>query len=124
MIFCIRRTHRIYSPPRMLQNYQNGSAKQTFFAEIICSKFKIKNISVAHDPQPAKSKSSPSRGAGVNAQHALHVWDSQEDSHNPSLQDSHSSPRVSIVFVSTLLHHFPLSTFFHEAPTIGPGSIE
>ncbi|KHJ31828.1 hypothetical protein EV44_g3576 [Erysiphe necator] len=52
---------------------------------------------------PAKSKSSPSRGAGVNAQYALYVWDSQEDSHNPSLQDSHSSPRVSIVFVSTSL---------------------
>ncbi|KHJ34041.1 putative 60s ribosomal protein l17 [Erysiphe necator] len=59
------------------------------------------------------SKSSPSRGAGVNAQHALHVWDSREDSHIPFLQDSHSSPRVSIVFVSTSL---PLSTFFHEAP--------
>ncbi|KHJ32979.1 putative sucrose transporter [Erysiphe necator] len=51
--------------------------------------------------EPAKSKSSPSRGAGVNAQYALHVWDSQEDSHNPSLQDSHSPPWVSIVFVST-----------------------
>ncbi|KHJ35346.1 hypothetical protein EV44_g3859 [Erysiphe necator] len=37
--------------------------------------------------RPAKSKSSPSYGAGVNAQYALYVWDSQEDSHNPSLQD-------------------------------------
>ncbi|KHJ35304.1 hypothetical protein EV44_g3483 [Erysiphe necator] len=33
---------------------------------------------------PVKSKSSPSRGAGVNASYALHVWDSQEDSENPS----------------------------------------
>ncbi|KHJ32726.1 hypothetical protein EV44_g3520 [Erysiphe necator] len=66
---------------------------------------------------PAKSKSSPSRGAGVNAQHALHVWDSQKDSHNPSLQDSHSSPRVSIVFVSTSLssqHLFSRSS--HDWP--------
>ncbi|KHJ35679.1 hypothetical protein EV44_g3598 [Erysiphe necator] len=53
--------------------------------------------------KPSKSKSSPSRGAGLNAQYALHVWDSLKDSHHPSLQDSHSSPRVSIVFVSTSL---------------------
>ncbi|KHJ32569.1 hypothetical protein EV44_g3735 [Erysiphe necator] len=62
---------------------------------------------------PAKSKSSPSRGAGVNAQYALHVWDSQEVSHYPSLRDSHSSPRVSIVFVSTSPSPQHL---FHEAP--------
>ncbi|KHJ31992.1 hypothetical protein EV44_g3897 [Erysiphe necator] len=71
--------------------------------------------------QPAKSKSSPSRGAGVNAQYALHIWDSQEDSHSPSLQDSHSSPQVSIVFVSTSLSPPHL---FSRIPTIVPGSIE
>ncbi|KHJ32526.1 putative sucrose transporter [Erysiphe necator] len=71
---------------------------------------------------PAKSKSSLSRGAGVNAQYALHVWDSQEDSHHPSLQDS-IQPRGSQS--SSFLHHFPLSTlFFTKPPTIGPGSIE
>ncbi|KHJ33376.1 hypothetical protein EV44_g3524 [Erysiphe necator] len=63
---------------------------------------------------PAKSKSSPSRGAGVNAQYALHVWDSQEDSHNPFLQDPHSSSRVSIVFVSISLS--PLRLFFTKPP--------
>ncbi|KHJ32825.1 hypothetical protein EV44_g3648 [Erysiphe necator] len=35
---------------------------------------------------PVKSESTPSRGAGVKAQYTLHVWDSQEVSHNPSLQ--------------------------------------
>ena len=30
---------------------------------------------------PTKTNSSPSSGAGVNAQYALHIWDSQEESH-------------------------------------------
>ncbi|KHJ35970.1 hypothetical protein EV44_g6235 [Erysiphe necator] len=61
------------------------------------------------------TKSSPSRGAGVNAQHALHVWDSQEDSHHPSFPSGspiHHRGSQS----SSFLHHFPLSTFCHEAP--------
>ncbi|KHJ30180.1 hypothetical protein EV44_g3358 [Erysiphe necator] len=66
---------------------------------------------------PAKSISSPPRGAGVNAQYALHIWGSQEDSHNPSLQDPHSSLRVSIVFVSTSLSPQHL---FYEAPNDWP----
>ncbi|KHJ35476.1 hypothetical protein EV44_g3516 [Erysiphe necator] len=69
--------------------------------------------------RPAKSKSSPSRGAGVNAQYALQVWDSQEDSHNPSLQDSHSSPRASIVFVSTSLS--PQHLFSRSSPRLAQG---
>ncbi|KHJ32780.1 hypothetical protein EV44_g3861 [Erysiphe necator] len=72
--------------------------------------------------RPVKSKSSPSRGAGVNAQYALHVWDSQEDSHNPSLQD--------LPFIPAGLNRlrfyitFPSAPFFTKPPTIGPGSIE
>ncbi|CAD6499123.1 BgTH12-04775 [Blumeria graminis f. sp. triticale] len=34
-----------------------------------------------HRFEPAKSNSSPSSGAGVIAQYALHIWDSQEESH-------------------------------------------
>ncbi|KHJ30499.1 putative sucrose transporter [Erysiphe necator] len=68
---------------------------------------------------PAKSKSSPSRGAGVNAQYALHIWDSQEDSYNPSLQEPHSSPRVSIVFVST--SPSPQHLFPRSPPRLAPG---
>ncbi|KHJ31461.1 hypothetical protein EV44_g3519 [Erysiphe necator] len=69
--------------------------------------------------KPANSKSSLSRGAGVNAQYALHIWDSQEDLHNPSLQDSHSSPRVSIVFVSTSLS--PRHLFSRSPPRLARG---
>ncbi|KHJ34399.1 hypothetical protein EV44_g3815 [Erysiphe necator] len=64
---------------------------------------------------PAKSKSSPSRGAGVNAQYALHVWDSQEDSHNPSFPSE-------LPFITAGLNRlrshitFPSAPFFHEAP--------
>ncbi|KHJ34857.1 putative sucrose transporter [Erysiphe necator] len=65
--------------------------------------------------EPVKSKSSPSRGAGVNAQYALHAWDSQEDSHNPSFPSG-------LPFITADLNRlrfyiaFPFSTFFHEAP--------
>ncbi|KHJ31785.1 hypothetical protein EV44_g3517 [Erysiphe necator] len=67
------------------------------------------------------SKSSPSRGAGVNVQYTLHVWDSQEDSHNPflSLHDSDSSPRITIVFVSTSLS--PQHLFFTKPPRLAQG---
>ncbi|KHJ34147.1 hypothetical protein EV44_g3877 [Erysiphe necator] len=64
---------------------------------------------------PVKSKSSPSHGAGVNAQYALHVWDSQEDSRNPSFPSGspiHHRRSQS----SSFLYHFTLSTFFHEPP--------
>ncbi|KHJ31009.1 hypothetical protein EV44_g2271 [Erysiphe necator] len=63
-----------------------------------------------------QSESSPSHGAGVNAQYTLHVWDSQEDSHNPSLQGSHSSSRVLIVFVSTSLS--PQHLFSRSPPRL------
>ncbi|KHJ36166.1 hypothetical protein EV44_g3376 [Erysiphe necator] len=74
-----------------------------------------------------KSKSSPSRGGGVNAQYALHVWDSQEDSKNPSFPSGLPSGLPFITAGLNRLRFYitpPLSTFFHEAPAIGPGSIE
>ncbi|KHJ34176.1 hypothetical protein EV44_g3800 [Erysiphe necator] len=79
-------------------------------------------LRLRHNLRPAKSKSPPSRGAGVNAQYALHVWNSQEDSQNPSLQD--------LPFITAglnCLHFyitFPSAPFFTKPPTIGPGSIE
>ncbi|KHJ35315.1 putative 21s rrna (uridine -2 -o)-methyltransferase mrm2 [Erysiphe necator] len=71
---------------------------------------------------PARSKPSPSRGAGVNAQHALHVWDSAKKFRTIHLSRTPIHHRGSQS--SSFLRHFPLSTYFHEAPTIGPGSIE
>ncbi|KHJ30424.1 hypothetical protein EV44_g3575 [Erysiphe necator] len=87
-------------------------------------KVQFKTVYSNLELKPLKSKSSPSRGAGVNAQYALHVWDSPEDSHNPSFPSgSPIHPRRSQS--SSFLHHFPLSTFFHEAPlTIDLGSME
>ncbi|KHJ33811.1 putative sucrose transporter [Erysiphe necator] len=78
-----------------------------------------KSEEVSDTFRPTKSKSSLSRGAGVNAQYTLHVWDSQEDSHHPSLQDSHSSPRVSVVFVSTSLS--PQHLFSRSPPRLAQG---
>ncbi|KHJ35061.1 hypothetical protein EV44_g3885 [Erysiphe necator] len=72
---------------------------------------------------PVKSKSSPSRGAGVNAQYALHVWDSQEDSHNLFLTSG-------LPFINAGLNHlrfyftFPSVPVFMKPSTIGSGSIE
>ncbi|KHJ33767.1 hypothetical protein EV44_g3816 [Erysiphe necator] len=64
---------------------------------------------------PVKSKSSPSRGAGLNAQYALHVWYSQEDSHSHSLQN----PPFITAGLNRLRFYITFSSapfFFHEAP--------
>ncbi|KHJ34806.1 putative eka-like protein [Erysiphe necator] len=61
--------------------------------------------------KPANSKSSPSRGAGINAQHALHVWDSQKDSQNPSPQDLH--PPAGTKKIHTYIQtHYDQTQFF------------
>lgn len=36
--------------------------------------------------KPAEANSSPLHGAGVNVQYALHIWDSQEESHPSQYQ--------------------------------------
>ncbi|KHJ31791.1 hypothetical protein EV44_g4252 [Erysiphe necator] len=115
-------TDRSYEKSRLvIQAHSDRGKKKLLTQSPTIQSIKDENILQVLLPLygPAKSKSSPSRGAGVNAQYALHVWDSQEDSLNPSLQDPHSSPRVSIVFVPTSLS--PLHLFKRSPPRLAQG---